>query len=294
MKALVRKRALITVFLLSMALVILPGSANAKGNAGFESSEIQLLSPAKNNLTFKGTVLLEGTSSLDRVWFCVRGPGGELETWFVDTKEEHFKLDIPMRFGKGTYTVWAGDNATYFDGKIRFEAVNELEKDIRYISNSAYVDSKNPEIAALANSLLKPEMKDMDKLFAIHSWVTSNIAYDYEEFLSGNIGMSTASQTIKEREGTCRDYSFVIAALARAANLEARVVYGETKGESRFGRWHAWNEVRIGDRWVTVDATWDAGYIKDGRFVFSPSTKYLDPDSKVLATTHAPSTYAIH
>jgi transglutaminase/protease-like cytokinesis protein 3 len=39
-------------------------------------------------------------------------------------------------------------------------------------------------------------------------------------------------------------------------------------------------------RWVKVDTTWDAGYIKKGKFVSSPSDKYFDPEPEEFAKTH--------
>ncbi|MGI6703787.1 MAG: transglutaminase domain-containing protein [Clostridia bacterium] len=83
----------------------------------------------------------------------------------------------------------------------------------------------------------------MEKIRAIHQWAASNIEYDYNAYLEGDNTMRAASETIKRGKGTCRDYSFVVAALARALGIPARVVYGSAAGT---GGWdaqlHAWNE----------------------------------------------------
>jgi transglutaminase-like putative cysteine protease len=202
---------------------------------------------------------------------------------------------MQLRFGPGKYTIWAGDNSTRFDGVIRFELVNKLEKDTRYISPSAYVDSDNQSVVALAHEIVSPQMSETEKLKAIHDWVSGNIAYDYQAFLEGNTTLVPASQTLQSKKGVCRDYSFLVAALARAAGLEAKVVHGQTwESNGWTAQSHAWNEVYADGQWVAIDATWDAGYIQNNSFVFAPSNKYFAPDSKDFAVTHFASAYTTY
>ncbi|NLO24608.1 MAG: transglutaminase domain-containing protein, partial [Clostridiales bacterium] len=241
----------------------------------------------RNGQPFDGSLVVEGRTSLQEAWLCVRGPGGEVETYPADVSEGRFEVKVNLRFGKGTYTVWAGDNPKRFDGKIRFEVENTDADDTRYLAPSAYIDSDHEDIKDIAKDLTEKSVTDMEKIRAIHKWATSNIEYDYNAYLEGDNTMRAASEIIKRGKGTCRDYSFVVAALARALGIPARVVYGSTAGA---GGWdaqlHAWNELYADGRWVTVDTTWDAGYIKEGKFVASPTEKYFDPDTEEFAKTH--------
>ncbi|MBA1336609.1 MAG: hypothetical protein HPY66_3044 [Firmicutes bacterium] len=88
----------------------------------------------------------------------------------------------------------------------------------------------------------------------------------------------------------------MVAALARSLDIPARVVYGSVV--DRNNGWepqlHAWNELQVDGRWVIVDATWDAGYIKNGKFVSSPSNKYFDPDNEEFAATHKDAKVTLH
>ncbi len=262
-------------------------TAEAAYSIGFKTASIEITSPVKSGLYFDGSLMVEGKTDLPEVWLCLRGPGGELETYPAKPEDGSFKVNVSLRFGAGTYTVWAGDNPRRFDGKIRFEVKNTELEDTRYLAPSAYVDSSHEDIKALAEELIDSDMTEMEKIQAIHRWVTSNIEYDYEAYLEGENVMRPASETIKRGKGTCRDYSFVMAALARAANIPAKVVYGNAKDT---GAWsaqlHAWNELYADGRWVIVDTTWDAGYIKKGEFVSSPSDKFFDPEPEELAKTH--------
>jgi transglutaminase-like putative cysteine protease len=211
-------------------------------------------------------------------------------------KDGEFNLDIWLRFGAGTYTIWAGDNPNRFDGKIRIVLESSFNQDLRYLAPSAYVDSTNPRLIKLTNSLLKPSMTELEKTKAIYDWVTRNISYDYNAYLKNENILTTASSVLQTKEGLCRDYAFLTAALARAAGLQAKVVYGST-GKS--GNWeaglHAWNEVYADGRWVILDTTWGAGYItNNGKFVSSPSDKYFNPDLVSFAKTHLATSVTYH
>lgn len=289
------RKAIFISTLILVSLLISSVPASAEYSIGFKTSTIQITSPSSSGFSCEGYITINGTSSLDRVWFCVRGPAGELATYPADVQGGSFKLDMQLRFGPGKYTIWAGDNSTRFDGKIRFQLNNKLEKDTRYISPSAYVDSDDKSVVDLVYQIVTPQMSETEKLKAIHEWVTGNIAYDYQAFLDGNTTLVPASQTLQSRKGVCRDYAFLVAALARAADLQAKVVHGQTWNS---GGWvsqlHAWNEVYADGRWVTLDATWDAGFIRNNRFVAAPSNKYFAPDSEVFAATHTASSYTTY
>ncbi len=289
------KRTLILCLGLIFTLIYFTSPANAGYSTGLKSQTIEITSPDANGLKCDGEISLAGLSKLDRVWFCLRGPNGEVVIHPADVEAGRFHLTIQLRFGPGTYTVWAGDNQSKFDGVIRFQVINRLERDTRYTSPSAYIDSDNPDVVALAGELTGPEMSDMEKLQAIHGWVTKNLAYDYQSYLAGNNQLVPASQTLNSKKGMCRDFSFVVAALARAAGLQARVVYGQAQVKDGWApQDHAWNEVFADCRWVVLDATWNSGFVKNGVFVPAPSTKFFDPDTKQFSETHLASSYTLH
>lgn len=64
---------------------------------------------------------------------------------------------------------------------------------------------------------------------------------------------------LADGRGDCYEFAALFAALAREAGFEARLVTGLAwAGDERQGfAPHAWNEVRIGNSWLSVDPTWD-------------------------------------
>lgn len=82
-------------------------------------------------------------------------------------------------------------------------------------------------------------------------------------------GVPSALETLETLTGDCTETSALYAALARAAGLPTRIVFGlvyKSTPAPRFA-WHAWNEVAAaGGEWVSVDATWgqmpvDVGHV---------------------------------
>jgi len=128
----------------------------------------------------------------------------------------------------------------------------------------------------------------------IHNWVASNIIYDYDAYLKHDVDMVSASQTLETKKGLCRDFSFLFAALCRAAGLPAKVVYGEASSGGSTWELHAWNEVLINNQWIAVDSSWDSGYVANNRFVPSLSNEFLAPDMRTFSLTHRITQTTVH
>ncbi|MCK6573442.1 transglutaminase-like domain-containing protein [Myxococcota bacterium] len=71
-------------------------------------------------------------------------------------------------------------------------------------------------------------------------------------------GLPSALETLESGAGDCTEVSVLFAALARAAGIPTRLVFGlvyKPEPTPRFA-WHAWNEVAVEGGFVSVDATW--------------------------------------
>ncbi len=76
---------------------------------------------------------------------------------------------------------------------------------------------------------------------------------------------SSAGEVARTREGDCTEHAVLLAALARARGIPARVamglVYSEPPGGEPMLAFHMWTEVFIADRWIPLDATLGRGGI---------------------------------
>jgi hypothetical protein len=125
------------------------------------------------------------------------------------------------------------------------------------------IDAELPDdIVAVALSVTEGQTGDEAKARALYDWVGSRITYDddkvraYEE--QGDWWEQDPEHTFTTRRGVCIDYARLYAAMARAVELDVRVVTGlGYDGRGGYGP-HAWNEVYFAEqeRWVSLDSTW--------------------------------------
>ena len=83
---------------------------------------------------------------------------------------------------------------------------------------------------------------------------------------------ATASDVLKSVEGDCTEHAVLLAALARARQIPARVAVGLVYVESMqaFG-FHMWNELYLNGQWVGLDGTLGQGGIGAGHLKLSHS-----------------------
>jgi transglutaminase-like putative cysteine protease len=68
------------------------------------------------------------------------------------------------------------------------------------------------------------------------------------------LSIPDALSTLRTKVGDCNEHAALFAALARSVSIPARVVAGVTYHEGMF-YYHAWNEVCLAGKWISLDAT---------------------------------------
>ena len=118
----------------------------------------------------------------------------------------------------------------------------------------------NKEIDKKAKEINQYTKTDIEKARNIYSWIGNNTEYDYkkaEEALRDTKNLeSGAIIAFNEQSGICFDFACLYIAMARAVDLEVRLVTGSAFDGTQYGP-HAWNEVYISEekKWIPVDPT---------------------------------------
>jgi hypothetical protein len=124
------------------------------------------------------------------------------------------------------------------------ERLTTLEK--IFLKPSPFIQSDDPAIQKLAGEIVgdapAPPLVRAQK---ITRWIFQHI--EKRPVLS----VPNALSTLENREGDCNEHSVLLAALARAAGIPARVEVGLVYINGRF-YYHAWNLLFLG-RWITAD-----------------------------------------
>jgi hypothetical protein len=121
----------------------------------------------------------------------------------------------------------------------------------------------------LVKKLTQGKSGDQEKFDAIFTWVTTNIAYDYNEFylptapIPGNI-----QRILKTKRTICLGYANLMDTLCMLAGIANVTVYGYAKDEffdvsdTIYTHNHAWSAVKLDGLWYVYDATWSKGKVE--------------------------------
>jgi len=183
--------------------------------------------------------------------------------------EELARLEIEIDGVPGDFTVPSagGQSCARREGRLRCvidrRAAYERGADTaRYLRPTLAAPSTQGDIVQLARSIGAGVSEPREKLRRVLDWIDTNIAKEA-------VDAFTASDVLRERRAECQGHAYLVAALARALDIPARVVNGIAYSEAYRGfLYHTWNEVWIdGEGWRPVDSTFgeplaDATHLK--------------------------------
>lgn len=155
----------------------------------------------------------------------------------------------------------------------------------------------------LALQPLVREDAHIDAVRAVYVWITQNIHYNAAGYYSGNYGDNTSPGVLQHGMAVCAGYSRLFRELLSNINeaVHCDIVSGHagsawpgTLSESDLAvsdtrEWnHAWNIVRLGDRFALIDTTWGAGFLDGAKFVHEPSSAYFLINPQLVIFSHFP------
>ncbi len=129
----------------------------------------------------------------------------------------------------------------------------------------------NTNAAKLTRKLTKNLPSENEKVCAIYGWITSNIRYNIKKCASFNFKKQTPKKVLQRGMATCQGYADLFNAMCGFAGIQSVGVQGYVKGsdwdqgDTFYYEEHIWNAANVDGEWKLLDATWDAGYIKNSR-----------------------------
>ena len=147
-------------------------------------------------------------------------------------------MSVYTFFGKRTLSV--DYNVVYFTTP---KLESELDKKVSSIIKSLNLDGK----------------EDCEKIKAIHDYICDNVTYDYDAAkiveTYGNTSdplPHSAYAALCKGKAVCQGYALAFYRLALECNIDVRIISGVANGGS-----HAWNIVKIKDKYYLLDTTFD-------------------------------------
>ncbi|TYP97988.1 transglutaminase superfamily protein [Tenacibaculum adriaticum] len=166
----------------------------------------------------------------------------------------------------------------------------------------------------LAHKIELDFSSEEDKVKAIFCWMTKNIRYDLDEFYNPTrkeisfryrtneerdqklqeIKNKTVAETLSTRKGVCEGYAQTFSKICDLLQIENEVITGyvrtssNTIGKPQQQPNHAWNTVKINNKWIFIDTTWGAGYENNGKWLRNFNPYYFNISTKKYFKTHFP------
>ncbi|MBS0396238.1 MAG: transglutaminase family protein, partial [Proteobacteria bacterium] len=112
---------------------------------------------------------------------------------------------------------------------------------------NAVLQADDPAVVALAATLRIRGAGPYRQARALQDWVATHLEFD------PGLGLVPASEAVRDRRGSCLASAVLLASLARALDIPARVVVGYAYVANVFAG-HAWTEIESGGRWLPLDA----------------------------------------
>jgi hypothetical protein len=120
----------------------------------------------------------------------------------------------------------------------------------RWIAPSPFIESDDPAIVSHARTIAGTELDPVARARRLVAWVHGHITPEPA------MTVPSAREVLRTRRDDCNEHAVLLAALARATGVPARVVAGLVDTGDGFLAWHAWNELWLGE-WVSADAVFE-------------------------------------
>ncbi|MFY7888513.1 MAG: transglutaminase domain-containing protein [Spirosomataceae bacterium] len=170
---------------------------------------------------------------------------------------------------------------------------------LNFLSTALFAQS---DVKSLAHQLSEHQANDSLKVVAFYNWISHNIEYDYATFKTMypllDLGQTqSCSNVLKTKKALCGGYSTLFYQLCKQVGIKAEVIEGLGKVRNssdpndhsyRFES-HAWNAVKLNNKWYLLDLTWSAGAILNEQFVRKINTEFYMTSPTVFRETHWPS-----
>jgi hypothetical protein len=123
---------------------------------------------------------------------------------------------------------------------------------------NSLIQSDDPRIVAMAREAAGDRSTPAEVALALEEWVFRKMRTNSNY----KTAFATAAEVAQSLEGDCTEHSVLLAALARASGIPARVAMGLVYSPSdQAFAYHMWTEVLLDRCWVPLDATLGEGRV---------------------------------
>jgi transglutaminase/protease-like cytokinesis protein 3 len=172
---------------------------------------------------------------------------------------------VPLQMGEGTYkiSVLRQIEGTRFK-PLKSESIEVGKVDVNKMYTSPHLlvnyDASMKAIQGYAALIGEKNKNDMIK--DVYKEMVTNYTYDFDKIKNlPSDYVPVIDEIYASRKAICYDYTVMLARLLWFSGVPTKLIMGYAP---EIKEYHAWNEILMDGKWVTVDTTYDSQYDKAG------------------------------
>jgi len=156
----------------------------------------------------------------------------ELSNWLT----EALVINEYSRYAMSSYSYTISNKLLFTEVELKttFRESKEMTEQVRNYAKE------------LVASMNLSEYTKEQQIKLLHDWIVTHVQYDE------GLTRYTAYEALTEGLAVCQGYAMLGYMLYSEAGFDVRIVEGTAKGQE-----HAWNMIKLDDRWYQLDLTWD-------------------------------------
>ncbi|HHW38155.1 MAG TPA: Ig domain-containing protein [Bacillales bacterium] len=120
-----------------------------------------------------------------------------------------------------------------------------------YYESAAEMKYVDQQVKAILAKIIKPEMNNHEKVKAVHDYLVLNLGYDT------TLNSNSPYTALKKGVTACNGYAMLAYKMLKELGFEVRLISGVASSQVYKTQNHAWNLVKLDDKWYHLDVTWD-------------------------------------
>ena len=132
------------------------------------------------------------------------------------------------------------------DGTIEYRFVVKYKYDLNTMKRF------NRELKGVVRSLGLSKKDGITKVVTIHDYIVNNVKYED----SGDPMDYSAAGALLNKKAVCEGFALLFYRMCKESGVPVRFITGYGVHYGGIGA-HAWNIVKLGDKWYNIDTTWD-------------------------------------
>jgi len=169
-------------------------------------------------------------------------------------------VNFPLQLGNGTYKIGVYEQVegTKYTPLVVETIDLKLDDSSKVFLTSIQLInwSEKMNTVNVAKELTKNKTTELEKIEVCYQYMVKQFKYDYAKLKNLEYDyIPVIDDVVKKKLGICYDYAAVLSSMLRSLDIKSKLIMGYSTNVKEY---HAWNEIFINGKWVTVDTTYDS------------------------------------